>query len=103
MEEKNKRFGDKIRDLRKSYGESIKTLAKDLDVNYTYLSHLENNKKVPSEEFIEKIAKRFNHDPDELKILAGKIPDDIKKIIMENPTEAVNYLRRRFDGRKNGK
>lgn len=96
MEERNK-FGDKIRNLRKRSGESIKSLAKDLEVNYTYLSHLENNKKVPSEEFIEKIAKKFNHDAEELKMLAGKIPDDIKKILMENPKEAIDFLRRRFD------
>ena len=98
MEENNK-FGHKLRDLRKRSGKSIKSLAKDLEVNYTYLSQMENNKKVPSEELIDKIAKRFNHDPEELKIIAGKIPEDIKKILMENPKEAVEILRRKFDER----
>ena len=63
------------------------------------MSQMENNKKVPSEELIDKIAKRFNHDPEELKIIAGKIPEDIKKILMENPKEAVEILRRKFDER----
>jgi len=92
------RFGHRIRSLRKNKGESIKSLAKELEVNYTYLSQIENNKKVPSEEFIEKIAQLFNHDPEELKVLAGKIPGDVKRILMENPREAIDYLRRKFNG-----
>lgn len=92
-------FGNRLRDLRKKSGESIKSLAKDLDVNYTYLSQMENNKKIPSEELIDKIAKRFNHDSEELKIIAGKIPEDIKKILMDNPKKAVDFLRKKFDER----
>ena len=92
------RFGHRFRSLRKNKGESIKSLAKELEVNYTYLSQIENHKKVPSEEFIEKIAQLFNHDPEELKVLAGKIPDDVKRILMENPREAIDYLRRKFNG-----
>jgi transcriptional regulator with XRE-family HTH domain len=95
---KVKSFGDTVRHLREKKGYSIKNLAGPLDVNYTYLSKIENNKSIPSEEFIEKIAHIFNCDPEELKARAGKIPEDIKKILRENPRNAIDYLRRQFGG-----
>lgn len=95
---KVKSFGDTVRHLREKKGYSIKNLAGSLDVNYTYLSKIENNKSIPSEEFIEKIAHIFNCDPEELKARAGKIPEDIKKILRENPRNAIDYLRREFGG-----
>ena len=93
-------FGEKCRELRKRQGQGIKSLANDLTVNYTYLSKIENNRTSPSEDFIEKMARVFNYDVEELKILAGKIPEDIRTIFKENPREAVAYLRSAFGGRK---
>ncbi|MCX6575289.1 MAG: helix-turn-helix transcriptional regulator, partial [Candidatus Aminicenantes bacterium] len=81
-------FGNSIRNLRERRGLSIKNLAATLKVNYTYLSKIENNRSIPSEEFIEKLARVFNYDPEELKIRAGKIPEEIVKILQENPREA---------------
>ena len=92
-------FAAKIKTMREQKGISIKTLAKSLDVNYTYLSKIENSKSVPSEAFIERLAKVFNYDADELKIMAGKIPDDVIEILKNNPLEAIIYLRREFGGK----
>jgi len=89
-------FADRLREIRKKKSISIKQLAKLLDVNYTYLSKIENNKTTPSEAFIEKIAIVFDYDAEELKIMAGKIPEDILAIIKDNPLEAIQYLRREF-------
>jgi len=93
---KKNSFGEKLRNLRKKRGEGIKVLAKSLNVNYTYLSKIENNKATPSEEFIEKIAQVFNYDGEELKIMAGKIPEDVSRILRENPREAIAHLRSLF-------
>ena len=97
---KENSFGDRIRNLRGKRGVSIKNLATTLGVNYTYLSKIENNRSVPSGEFIEKLARVFNCDPEELKIRAGKIPEDIVTILREHPREAMGYLRREFGGPK---
>lgn len=89
-------FGKTFRKLREDKGYSIKKLADSLQVNYTYLSKIENNKSIPSDEFINKIAEIFSVDADELKVQAGKIPEDVKQIIKNNPKEVIKYLRGKF-------
>lgn len=100
--DKEYEFGIRIKRLRKRHGYSLKTLANSLKVNYTYLSKIENNRSIPSEEFIEKIAQVFNYDPEELKVRAGKIPEDIRKILRDNPKTVIDYLRREFGGNQDG-
>ena len=55
----------------------------------TYISKIENEKldfaQFPGEELIHKLAKALEADEDELLLLARKIPDQIKKRVMERP------------------
>jgi len=90
------KLSQKLKSLRKGKGIGIKPLAEELSVNYTYLSKIENDKANPSKETIKRIANYFNVNVDELMILADKIPDDIERILRENPKEAIQYLRRKF-------
>lgn len=90
------KIGKKIKLLRQKKGIGIKPLAKKLDVNYTYLSKIENDKANPSKETIKRMATFFNINADELMILADKIPDDVERILKDNPKEAIEYLRRKF-------
>ena len=89
-------FGKKVRELREAKNYSIKKLATALGVNYTYVSKIENNKSIPSSELIEKLAMVFNVDINELKLQAGKIPDDVLDILKSNPKKVIEYLRREF-------
>jgi len=89
-------FGSVIRKLRNDKDIGIKKLATAINVDYAYLSRVENNKLKPSEKLIDRISKYFNYDKDELMILGDKIPDDIKMILRENPEEAFSYLREKF-------
>lgn len=91
-------FGSFLRDLRRKENVGIKTLAPRLNISYTYLSKLENDRVVPSKKVVEQIAHYFGHDADELLLSADKIPDDIRRILRENPREAADFLRRRFGG-----
>jgi transcriptional regulator with XRE-family HTH domain len=86
----------KLKQLREREGIGIKPLAQKLQVDYTYLSKIENDKANPSKDTIRQIAQFFGEDEDELMIAAGKIPDDIEKILKENPHEAIKFLRRKF-------
>ena len=56
---------------------------------FTYLSKIENEKldfgDYPSEAVIQKLAKALDADPDELLLLAGKIPDDIRRRVLQRP------------------
>jgi transcriptional regulator with XRE-family HTH domain len=89
-------FGSLLRKLRYQQDIGIKKLASEIDVDYAYLSRIENDKIKPSERAIEKISKYFNYSKDELMILGDKIPEDIRSILKENPEEAMGYLREKF-------
>lgn len=93
---KTESFGIVLKRIRQSMGYSIKRLAPKLNVNYSYLSKLENEHSVPSEAFIERISKFFGCDKEELMLRAGKIPEDVLKILRDNPKRATEFLRKEF-------
>jgi HTH-type transcriptional regulator, competence development regulator len=82
-------FGERIRELRKAKNLSQRDLAQVVDVNFTYLSKVENGKldfaQYPSEELIRKLARALDADEDELLLLAQKIPEAIKQRVMKRP------------------
>lgn len=83
------RFGERLRELRQAKNLSQRDLAEQVGVNFTYISKIENEKldfaQFPGEELIRKLAKALEADEDELLILAQKIPEQIKKRVMERP------------------
>ena len=82
-------FGQKIRSLRKAKNLSQRDLADKVKVNFTYISKIENEKldfgDYPSEELIVKIAKALDADADELLILAKKVPEGVRKRVIQRP------------------
>jgi transcriptional regulator with XRE-family HTH domain len=90
------RFGEILRQLRKQSGISIKKLAPELGVDYSYLSKLENDSITPSVNMAQRIAAYFNYDSDRLLLAAGKVPEEILQILRENPEDALTFLRERF-------
>jgi len=82
-------FGERLRDLRKAKGLSQRALGDIVGVNFTYVSKIENEKldfaQFPSEDHIRKLAEALDADVDELLLLAKKIPDQIKRRVMERP------------------
>jgi transcriptional regulator with XRE-family HTH domain len=83
------RFGERLRELRQAKNLSQRDLAAEVGVNFTYISKIENEKldfaQFPGEELIRKLAAALEADLDELLILAEKIPEQIKKRVMERP------------------
>lgn len=83
------RFGKRLRELRQAKNLSQRDLAAEVGVNFTYISKIENEKldfaQFPGEELIRKLAKALEADEDELLLLAQKIPEQIKKRVMERP------------------
>jgi HTH-type transcriptional regulator, competence development regulator len=82
-------FGERIRELRKGKNLSQRDLATEVKVNFTYISKIENEKldfgDYPSEELIIKLARVLEADADELMILAKKVPENVKKRVMQRP------------------
>ena len=87
-------FGEMLRELRKAQGYSQRELANILEVSFTYLSKLENNRmdRPPSEELIRKMAEALHAKADDLLVLAERIPTDIAEIILDQP-ESIELLR----------
>jgi len=83
------RFGERLRELRQAKNLSQRDLAEQVGVNFTYISKIENEKldfaQFPGEELIRKLAMALEADEDELLILAEKIPEQIRKRVMERP------------------
>lgn len=82
-------FGDKIRELRKAKNLSQRDLAAKVKVNFTYISKIENEKldfgDYPSDDLIRKLAKALGADADDLLILAKKVPESIRKRVIQRP------------------
>ena len=85
--EEEKIFGASLRKLRIQAGLTQRELADRVNVDFTYLSKIENGAlPPPSEKVILKLAETLNVDKDELLTLAGKIPADIAEILKDRKT-----------------
>jgi len=82
-------FGSRIRELRQAKKLTLRDVAKRVKVTFTYLSKIENQKlsfgEFPSDELIVRLARALDADADELLILAQKVPDMIRKRVLQRP------------------
>ncbi len=87
-----KKFGTRLRELRKQASLSQRALANKIGVNFSYLSKIESGvMPPPSEQVILRLAEVLDADKDELMLLAGKIPSDIAQILTNQ--KALQLLR----------
>lgn len=82
-------FGEKVRAARKAKMLDLRGLAAKVGVHFTYLSKVENGKldfgDAPGEKLILKLAAALDTDADELLLLAHRIPEPIRKRVLERP------------------
>jgi transcriptional regulator with XRE-family HTH domain len=82
-------FGQTIRSLRKARNLSQRDLAGKVRVNFSYISKIETGRldfaDYPSEELILKLARILEADADELLLLAKKIPEAVRKRVIQRP------------------
>lgn len=81
--------GQRIREIRKSRNLTQRELADRVGINFTYLSRVENDRlddeQTPREETLQRIAKALDADPEELLLLARRIPDAYRDRILSRP------------------
>lgn len=94
-------FGERLRELRKQAQISQRELAESVEIDFTYLSKIENNRVEPPREIVirkiaHELASKLKTDErklaDELTTLAGKVPSDVAAILSKNPL-ALAHLR----------
>lgn len=86
-------FSALIREARIRHNKSLRQLAKELDVTPSYLSDIENDRRVPAEATLLKIARFLDLDFNELMSLAGRFGEQAKKYVRKQPM-AVQLFRR---------
>jgi transcriptional regulator with XRE-family HTH domain len=74
-------FGRRLRELRKERFLNQKQLAVMVGLDFTYLSKIETGTMPPpTVETIRKLAEALHVPPDELILLAGKFPEDLRAV-----------------------
>jgi HTH-type transcriptional regulator, competence development regulator len=83
------RFGDRVRELRQEKHWTLRDLAAKVGVGFTYLSRVENERlnygDYPSDALIHRLADALDADEEELLILAKRIPEPVKKRVLQRP------------------
>jgi len=82
-------FGERVRELRKTKGMTLRELAPLVGVGFHYLSKVENEKldfgQFPGESLIRRLAEVLEADEEELLMLAERVPDRIRRRVLERP------------------
>lgn len=81
-----KKTGEVIRDKRKSLGISLRDMARQLDIAPSYLSDIENNRRIPSEKVILNLSDKTGIPFDSLMSIAGKMGDETDIYIKSHPS-----------------
>ena len=83
------KFGERVRQLRLEKSWSLRDLAARVDVGFTYLSRVENERlnfgDYPSDALIHRLAEALDVNEDELVILAERVPERIRSRVLERP------------------
>lgn len=92
----NTAFGKLIRDRRKDKGYSQRELAALINIDFTYLSKLENNRAeyAPKEDVIRNLARYLDLDPEELIFLAGRVPHREEALLSQHYKSMPMLFRR---------
>lgn len=94
-------FGNRIRQLRKEHGLTLRELANQVDIDFTYLSKIENGRgPAPAEATIRRLAEVLHADADELILLADKLPTGFEQDLLARPEKQVAELYRSMAGKR---
>jgi len=80
-------FGEFLRGRRKAMKKTQRDLAGEVGVDFTYLSKVENDTpgfSSVSEGTLRKLAGALDVDPDEMITRAGKVPADVKRMLVDD-------------------
>lgn len=93
MVDRSETLGDYVRAGRVAAGWSLRDLAARVDKTPSYLSDIENDRRVPSEETLQDISRLLKLDFDLLMAAAGRFGEDADRYLRRQPTAGI-LLRR---------
>lgn len=92
MSDKPQTLGDFIRNARVAADLSLRELARRIDKTPSYLSDIENDRRVPSEDVLGLIANVIGVSFDDLVVRAGRVGEAVQRLVRRSP-EAVRLFR----------
>jgi transcriptional regulator with XRE-family HTH domain len=93
MPNDNRTIGEVIHDRRATLKLSLRDLTKQLEITPSYLSDIENNRRVPSEQVLAKLADFLKLDYDDLMARAGRFGDDAVRYMKKTPAAGLLFRR----------
>lgn len=100
ISKKHKSFGELLRHLREETGQTLKTVAENIQMDTSLLAKIERNERQPTKLIISQVAEYFHVDKKELQSeflsdqIAYKILDEEADIeILKVAEEKVKYLK----------
>jgi transcriptional regulator with XRE-family HTH domain len=92
-EKRSKTLGDVIRDARVDAKKGLREFSRDLGIAPSYQSDIENDRRVPAEDVLRKVADALALNFDELMMLAGRIGEKVERFLRRSP-EAGKLFRK---------
>jgi transcriptional regulator with XRE-family HTH domain len=89
----DKTLGDVVRDARAALDMRLRELARRLNVTPSYVSDIENNRRVPSEDVLGRIAIELKIPLDDLVARAGRIGTDAERYLRQTPVATTLFRR----------
>jgi transcriptional regulator with XRE-family HTH domain len=93
MANDNRTLGEVIHDARVKLKLSLRDVTKKLDITPSYLSDIENDRRIPSEEVLAKLAGLLHLDFDDLMARAGRFGENAVRYMMKTPAAGVLFRR----------
>lgn len=84
-------LGEFIRIARVAHAYSLRDVAKHLKISPSYLSDIENDRRVPAEPVLRGLADRLILDFDILMSLAGRLDSQTQRLLRRAPAAAVLF------------
>ena len=92
-------IGQRIKRERLARNMTQLELADQVGVGVPHISKVETDRENPSDDLLTRIAKVFDLKPDELLLVARRLPDDLVDALAADPERALEFLRK-FDPEK---
>lgn len=86
-------LGQRIRDRRVEKELGLRELARAMEITPSYLSDIENDRRIPAEEVLKTIAKELELPFDELMALGGRLDEQTERYLKKQPQAAVLFRR----------
>lgn len=86
-------LGEVIREARVRADLGLRELARRIDLTPSYISDIENDRRVPSEDVLRVLAAILNLDLDDLMAMAGRVGDRAERYLKQHPTAGVLFRR----------